>query len=118
MRECGIIAAAGIVALEEMIKRIQDDHVNARLLAEGIDRIDGLSINVKNIRTNIVYFDFNHKGFTIEEFFDRLENRGVKFLQTGSSRFRMVTHYGITAQDIGAVLKTLGDVLGGSSFAD
>lgn len=116
MRECGIIAAAGIVALEEMIERLQDDHVNARLLAEGIDRIKGLSIDVKNIRTNIVYFDFNHKGLSTEEFFNRLENRGVKFLRTGPSRFRMVTHYGITSEDINAVLKTLDDVMGGSSM--
>lgn len=115
MRECGIIAAAGIVALEQMIERLREDHENARLLAEGIDRIQGLSIDVKHIRTNIVYFDFNNKGLITEEFFTKLENRGVKFLHTGPSRFRMVTHHGITSEDIVAVLNTIGDVMGCSS---
>ena len=57
MRQAGIIAAAGIVSLDKMISRIQEDHKNAQLLAEGIDHIDGLSIDRENIKTNILYFD-------------------------------------------------------------
>jgi threonine aldolase len=57
MRQCGIIAAAGITALEQMVDRLAEDHENARRLAEGIARIEGLSIDLGRIQTDIVYFD-------------------------------------------------------------
>jgi threonine aldolase len=115
MRQAGIIAAAGIVALEEMVERLAEDHVNARRLAEGVAQIDGLSVNIAAVQTNIIYFDLVSDRLSVEEFLTRLEKKGVKLLCTGRpARFRMVTHYGIEAEDIGAALAALRDVMEGS----
>jgi threonine aldolase len=112
MRQAGIIAAAGIVALEEMVERLAEDHVNARRLAEGIAEIDGLSIDIAAVRTNIIYFDLVSYRLSVEEFLRRLEQKGIKLLCTGRpARFRMVTHYGIEAEDIDAALAGLREVM-------
>ncbi|MEA1970038.1 MAG: GntG family PLP-dependent aldolase, partial [Thermodesulfobacteriota bacterium] len=112
MRQTGIIAAAGIVALEEMMKRLVDDHANARCLAVGIAGISGLKVDLENVRSNILVFCLENSGLTEDDFMARLEERGVKFLSRGSCQFRMVTHHGITVQDIELVLEILKDVVG------
>ncbi len=104
MRQAGIIAAAGIIALEQMIDRVAEDHINAHLLAEGISKIDGLSIDLSKVRTNIIYFNLVTDRLTADEFLTRLAKKGIKLLTTGPSRFRMVTHYGISSEDIDATL--------------
>ena len=112
MRQAGIIAAAGIVALDEMVERLVEDHVNARRLAEGIAQIDGLSIDIAAVQTNIIYFDLVSYRLSVEEFLRRLEQKGIKLLCTGRpARFRMVTHYGIEAGDIDAALAGLREVM-------
>jgi len=112
MRQTGIIAAAGIVALEKMMKRLADDHANARRLAVGIAGISGLKVDLENVRTNIIVFHLENNGLTEDDFMARLEERGVKFLCRGSCEFRMVTHHGITAQDIDLALEILKDAVG------
>jgi threonine aldolase len=112
MRQTGIIAAAGVVALDEMLARLKEDHSNARNLAEGIAQIPGLSIDPEVITTNILYFDLVSNHLTADEFIKRAGSRGVRFLATGPSRFRMVTHYGIEPGDIDEALKVLGSVMG------
>ena len=107
MRQCGIIAAAGITAMEDMTERLAEDHDNARRLAEGIARIQGLSIDPEKVQTNIVYFDLASEKLTTEDFSKRLIDRGVKVIQTGPVRFRAVTHYGIGAGDIDLALEAL-----------
>ena len=107
MRQCGIIAAAGITALEEMTERLAEDHANARRLAEGIADIQGLSIETEKVQTNIVYFDLASETLTAEAFTKRLVDRGVKVIQLGPARFRAVTHYGISAEDIDSALMAL-----------
>ena len=112
MRQAGIIAAAGIVALEEMTKHLADDHANARRLAGGIAGISGLTVDLENVRSNIVFFHLGNNGLTEEGFMALLEERGVKLLHLGSFQFRMVTHHEITAEDIDLVLEILKDVVG------
>ncbi len=109
MRQCGIIAAAGITALEEMVERLAEDHANARHLAEGIASIPNLSIDLERVQTNIVYFDLASEVLTAEEFTKKLVDRGVKIIQTGPGRFRAVTHYGIGTEDIDAALAALSE---------
>ena len=107
MRQAGIIGAAGLEALETMIERLKDDHENARKLAEGIQNIAGLFLNLNNIHTNIVYFEMKtNNGKT---FVERMAGNGILFFQISPGRFRMVTHYGITSEDIDRVLKLLKD---------
>lgn len=111
MRQCGIIAAAGITALDEMVDRIADDHANAQRLAQGIARIPGLSIEPERVQTNIVYFDIVSQQIKAEELLSQLGNKGIKILLLGPSRFRAVTHYGISAEDIDFTLTTLGEIM-------
>jgi threonine aldolase len=111
MRQSGIIAAAGITALEQMVERLAQDHENARLLAEGIARTEGLSIELSKILTNIVYFDITDDKSTAETFVKQLAGRGIKILQVGPRRLRAVTHYGINAEDINLALAAINEVM-------
>ncbi|UCG30410.1 MAG: low-specificity L-threonine aldolase [candidate division WOR-3 bacterium] len=113
MRQAGIIAAPGIVALSKMISRLAEDHKNARRLAEGIAQIPGLSIELDKVWTNIVYFDIKTDKMTADELVTKLTEKGVMTLATGTTRFRMVTHYGIGADDIDRTLAALTLVMGG-----
>ncbi len=100
MRQAGIIAAAGIVALETMVDRLQEDHTNARLLADGIADLPGVILDPETIKTNIIYFDLDDNAIESADFLTVLAAKGIQFFDTGPRRFRMVTHYGITAEDI------------------
>jgi len=100
MRQAGIIAAAGIVALETMVDRLQEDHTNARLLADGIADLPGVVLDPETIKTNIIYFDLDDNAIESANFLTVLAAKGIQFFDTGPRRFRMVTHYGITAEDI------------------
>jgi threonine aldolase len=111
MRQAGIIAAAGIVALERMIDRIREDHENAARLAQGIARIEGLSIDLARVQTNIIYFDVTAAGLKAEELVQRLGTHGVRILSTGPARLRAVTHYGITAADVNQTISVLTEVM-------
>jgi threonine aldolase len=111
MRQAGIIAAAGITALEDMVNRLKEDHENARRLAEGIARINGLSIEPEKVQTNIIYFEVNEGRTTAEELADRLDKKGVKVLSLEAGQLRAVTHYGISAEDIDAALKALSETM-------
>jgi len=113
MRQAGIIAAAGVVALEQMIDRLAKDHVNARRLAEGLAEIAGLSIDLERVQTNIVYFDLLDGGLEPDQFPARLREGGVKMSSPGPRRFRAVTHYGIEVEDIEKALTVVRQVMEG-----
>jgi threonine aldolase len=113
MRQAGIIAAAGVVALEQMIDRLAEDHVNARRLAEGLAEIAGLSIDLERVQTNIVYLDLLDGGLQLDQFLAGLREGGVKMSSTGPRRYRAVTHYGIDAEDIGKALMVVHQVMEG-----
>ena len=100
MRQAGILAAAGIVALTEMVDRLADDHENARKLAEGLANIEGLSIDPDLFSTNIVYVDVTKKGMTAQIMAERLHSRGIRLLPTAPKRLRAVTNYHVTSSDI------------------
>ncbi len=111
MRQAGIIAAAGITALEDMVDRLKEDHGNARHLADGIAHISGLSIDSTEIQTNIVYFKVDDGQVTAEELVKELNKKGIKVLSLDPKQLRAVTHYGISAEDIEVTLKALGEVM-------
>ena len=111
MRQAGVIAAAGIKALEEMVDRLAKDHENARRLAEGIARISGLSIELAKVQTNIIYFELDEERMTPKELVTELDKKEVKLLSVGARRLRAVTHYGISAGDIDLTIKALGEVM-------
>jgi threonine aldolase len=111
MRQCGIIAAAGIIALEQMVERLTEDHANARRLAEGIAEIAGLSVDLETVQTNIVYFDITSKRLTSGVLVKKLAEQGIKILSVSPTRLRAVTHYGITTEDIEETLAALQKIM-------
>ncbi len=111
MRQAGIIAAAGAVAIKEMVERLKQDHENARILAEGISKIEGLTIDLDKVRTNIIYFDLKSNKTSQNELLQRMATSGIRFLSTEPNRFRMVTHYGITEDEIKYTIKVLESIM-------
>lgn len=105
MRQAGVLAAAGIVALTTMIDRLAEDHANARLLAEGMARIPGLAVDLSLVQTNIVAFDVLSMPPT--ELVAQLATEGVKVIPFGGRRCRAVAHYGIDREDILAALEAM-----------
>jgi len=104
MRQAGVLAAAGIVALDEMVDRLAEDHANARKLAEGLAEMPGLAIDPSRITTNIVYFEVKRDHMTAEQAVKCLDDLGARMLPVGPERIRAVTHYHITPDDIDYVL--------------
>ena len=92
MRQAGIIAAAGIVALTEMVERLADDHRNARILAEGLVELPGLQIDLETVQTNLVIFAVSNGKLDESSLPERLAREGVKIGDLGRGRLRAVTH--------------------------
>lgn len=112
MRQAGIIAAAGVYALEHNIKRMAEDHRNARKLAEGIANMDGLSLEFGLPQTNMVYFSVAEDRMTAQSLHEKLwADHGVRIGVSGAQRFRAVTHIDISAADVDAALSGLSAVL-------
>nr|MBC7245914.1 low-specificity L-threonine aldolase [Chloroflexota bacterium] len=107
MRQAGVLAAAGIVALEQMVNRLHEDHENARILAQGIAEIPGLGLDPETVRTNIVFFDFLANRMTVQQFVTALKEEGVLILALGPNRLRAVTHYGIERAHVERALQVM-----------
>jgi threonine aldolase len=105
MRQAGVLAAAGIVALTSMVDRLAEDHANAQRLAEGLAETRGIRVEVGRVRTNIVYFQVEVPGVNAPELVRRLAAEGVKVLPTGPRQMRAVTHHPLTADDVEAALE-------------
>ena len=100
MRQAGVIAAPGIIAIEKMVDRLKDDHANARLLATGLSKIQGISLNVSHVQTNIVLYDVSDLGVNAKEWVAKMGEHGVKAGAVEGGRVRMVTQRGIEKDDI------------------
>lgn len=100
MRQAGIIAAAGIVALTDMRERLQEDHENARNLAEGLSGIKGLEVDLNSVQTNIVMCDIVNKDSDSQKFIAALKEDGILATYITDTRVRFVTHYYIEAKDV------------------
>jgi threonine aldolase len=111
MRQVGVIAAAGIVALEQMVGRLAEDHANAAALAAGLAELPGLQVEAVAVRTNIVYFNVIRPDLTSAQLTTRLGERGVRMLPVGPRRVRAVTNYHVTAELISSALATFRAVL-------
>ena len=106
MRQAGIIAAAGLIALEESPKRLHIDHENAKKLAEGVANLKGVSIDAEKVRTNIVIFDVSETGKTSAEIVEELKKENILAIPFGKA-IRMVTHCGVSREDIEQTLNVL-----------
>ncbi|MFN8511987.1 MAG: threonine aldolase family protein [Chloroflexia bacterium] len=111
MRQAGIIAAAGVYALEHNIDRLADDHNNARRLAAGLGDIPGVIVENPEPATNIVFFDISGTGVPVQTYLERIRARDVRMGAPGSGRLRAVTHLDISEADIDTALTVAREAL-------
>jgi threonine aldolase len=107
MRQAGILAAAGIYALEHNVERLAEDHLNAKRLAQGIAEIDGLDIDVNAVETNILFFHVRKPGLTVPMLLDRMKAEGVLIGGTGPHTIRAVSHLDVSKDGIDRTVEVL-----------
>ncbi|OGO05163.1 MAG: threonine aldolase [Chloroflexi bacterium RBG_13_56_8] len=112
MRQAGVIAAAAIVALEQMVDRLAEDHENARILAQGLAEIEGIEIDLASVQSNIVIFSLADLNVEAARVVEALWSEGVKMGAIDKTRIRAVTHYGIEREDITSALTAFRKVMG------
>jgi threonine aldolase len=110
MRQAGVLAAAGLIALERTPARLAEDHRHARFAAERLARIPGIAIDPASVETNIVIFDVAATGVPPREISARLKSRGVLINAVNDRLMRLVTHYDVTLEDCAAALDILAEV--------
>jgi threonine aldolase len=112
MRQVGILAAAGIYALDHHIERLKEDHGNAKRLALGLSEIQGVSIEPEHVETNIVIFDIAERGMTAAQVRDEMKKKGVLIHPFGKTLIRLVTHLDVSKENIEGALKAFRKVVG------
>lgn len=110
MRQIGILAAAGLIALEEGPQRLHQDHENAKALARGLAEINGIAIDVEKVATNIVIFDISATSKGSAKIVAELSDNAILAIGFGNL-IRMVTHLDVTAEDVGLTLAALSEIL-------
>jgi threonine aldolase len=113
MRQVGIIAAGALYALENHVERLAEDHANARLLAEAIGELNGLTLQPAVVDTNIVIFDVDPALSDASSLVDKLKDQGVLVLAMGPARIRAVTHLDVSESDIRKAAEIIRTVIGG-----
>lgn len=111
MRQSGILAAAALYALDHHVKRLAEDHANARRLAEAIAEMPGLRIDVRSVETNILFFDVDESVGTAMSFCSGMEAAGVRLLSEGPQRVRAVTHLDVIGEDIESAVSAMKGLL-------
>ena len=111
MRQAGVLAAAGLVALDNMVERLADDHSNAKRLAEGLANIEGISVDPTSIQTNIVIFEVAESAGNANDVINALADEGVLVTYPGQQSLRMVTHRHISTSDIDEALSRVAKVM-------
>ena len=110
MRQAGHIAAAGLIAITELVDRLQEDHDNAKLLASQLSELDGIEVDITRIKTNIIFFKIT--GIDGETLVNQLENNQIKILMTEVGIFRAVLHREISKNQVTAVVEAFKSILG------
>ena len=111
MRQAGILAAAGIVAISEMVERLADDHANAKRLARGLAQIDGIGVNLDAVETNMVFFNVTREDMTATQLSAALKDHGVLISPTGERSLRAVLHYEVSGADVEEAIEAVRSVV-------
>jgi len=117
MRQAGVIAAPGLVALRTGIPRLAEDHANARRLGEALAQVEGLTVNLASVQTNMVYVDVKQLGIDGATFGKYLAQRGVRGLPTIGAGIRFVTYRNITREDIERAIRIIADTVAARPWA-
>ncbi len=112
MRQAGILAAAGLYALDHHLERLEKDHKNAKRLALALSEIKGVTVNPDQVETNIVIFDVENTGMTAQQVSEGMKKKGVLIHAVNKRLIRLVTHLDVSSADIGKSLKAFKKVLG------
>jgi len=112
MRQVGLLAAAGLVALEEGPKLLPEDHENAQILGRGLAKIPGIQIDPKKVQTNIVIFDVRQTSLPAPQFVEKLSQRKVLTGAVDRTRIRVVTHRDVSRADCEQAVRVIGEVAG------
>lgn len=112
LRQAGIMAAPGIVALSQMTQRLGEDHDNARILAKGLQAIEPTLLDSWEVPTSAVTIDIAQTGISSDLFNQRVSDQGVRIKQIGQTRFRLMTYHNIGPEEIRQVLSAVGQALG------
>lgn len=110
MRQVGVLAAPGIVALTEMVGRLHEDHERAKRLASAIAELPGIQLNPEEVQTNIIVFGFSHAKFSVAEFLAELRKRKILALAT-TGGIRFVTHKDIDDEDVERAIAAFQEIL-------
>ena len=113
MRQAGVLAAAGLIALDEMVDRLAEDHANARRLTEGLAELPGVRIDAQTVESNILFFDVvgSDGSSRNAEFTQSAAAAGALFSSGDLGAIRAVTHYGVSAEDIDKTLRIVRGVI-------
>ena len=112
MRQAGVLAAAGLVALEHGPKRLKEDHDNAQVLAQKLARVPGIALDPAKVQTNIVIFSVKPSGLSSGEFLSQIKSRDVLAVPVDRDRIRMVTHVDVSRRDVENAADIVASVLG------
>ena len=108
MRQSGILAAAGIYALENNVERMEDDHRRARIIAQAIDEMDHVSVDLDAVQTNMVYFSANK--YSANDVSQKMAEAGIDMFDISPTHCRIVTHLHITDEDVNRVIELLSNL--------
>ena len=111
MRQTGIIAAAGILSINEMRNRLKDDHENAKHLANGLHALPGIELDTDLVPTNIIFFNFDHPKLSSSELVNHMESNGIIFSDYNGKHCRLVLHHGISRDDVEKVIDVFNKLL-------
>lgn len=111
MRQAGVIAAAGILSIEEMPKQLQTDHKNAQILAEGLNKLSGITIDLDNVHTNIINVSIQDTNLTSEVFVEKMRTKEILANPRGESYIRLVTHKDVTLEDIHHTIERIESII-------
>lgn len=107
LRQAGFLAAAGLVALKEMIQRLADDHANARLLGEELAKIPGIKVNLEDLHINMVFFDMSNTGCNTDGLVQEFFTKGIKINPAENDMMRFVTNYWVQREDIYTIVEAV-----------
>ena len=111
LRQSGYLGACGIIALNDMTKRLEEDHQNAQFLATELSQLESIEVNLESVQINMVFFDIKKPNFDHDAFNQYLLDNGIKSGGYSSDGYRFVTHYGITRQDIETTINVIKNYL-------
>jgi len=110
MRQAGVLAASGIIALETMIDRLKEDQKNAWILGKGLNKIRGIEVDLETVQTNMVFINVKNLGINTDEFLKNLLKFNILASPRRPTEIRFITHFGINREDINKTIKAVEEI--------